>query len=357
MKMIVQNLKYVHEYRDRHGKLRRYLRRPGEKQIALPGELGSPEFMAAYYGAPTSKEKTPQSDDKPRKQTRTVSGSLSAAISAYYADPSFQTLGGGTRKMRRAILERLRERDGMKPFALMHKTAVAKRVLKRKPWAQRNWLKTLRGLMKFGIAHRLRTDDPTVGLEEHLTKAKPGRIHTWSDAEIETYEKRHPIGTKARLAMTLMLYTGQRKSDMVRMGPQHIEGGKLIVRQKKTGMERADEKLEIPVHPELAHVLTETLITDMAFLVTEHGKPFTAAGFGNKMREWCDEAGLPQCSSHGLRKAICRKLAEAGCSAPQIQSISGHKSLSEVQRYIEGVNQVKLAEDALAKLTSLKGTG
>src|SRR5262249_54036778 len=89
---------------------------------------------------------------------------------------------------------------------------------------------------------------------------------------------------------------------------------------------------------------------NLAFLVTEFDKPFTAAGFGNKMREWCDEAELPQCSSHGLRKAICRRLAEAGCTGPQIAAISGHKSLVEVQRYIEQANRAKMAEQAIGKM-------
>ena len=41
---------------------------------------------------------------------------------------------------------------------------------------------------------------------------------------------------------------------------------------------------------------------DLTFLVTEHGQSFTANDFGNKMRQWCDEAGLPECTAHGLRK-------------------------------------------------------
>jgi integrase len=352
MKKIETNLKYVHEFRDRHGKLRRYLRRPGENKIPLPGEPGSPEFMRAYYGAPTAKENPGK--PKPRKPG-VLPGSLNEVISAYYRDSSFTVLSPVTQQMRRAVLEQLRRDDGMKPFALLHEKAIRERIVIRKPFAQRNWLKAFRGLMKFAVAHGLRTDDPTQGLEKHLTQAKGGHHHTWTEAEIEKYEKRHPIGTMARLAMALMLYTGQRKSDTVHMGPRDlgVEPGKIMVRQRKTGMEKADERLLIPVHPQLARVLNETPVGHLCFLVTEYGASFaSAASFGNKMRDWCDQAGLPDCSSHGLRKAMCRRLAQAGCSAPQIAAISGHKTLAEVQRYIEEANRDDLAEDAMAKITA-----
>jgi integrase len=116
-------------------------------------------------------------------------------------------------------------------------------------------------------------------------------------------------------------------------------------------MEKADERLLIPIHPELARVLNETPVGHLCFLITEHGASFSsAASFGNKMRDWCDQAGLPECNSHGLRKAMCRRLAEAGCSAPQIASISGHKTLSEVQRYIEEADRDKMAVDGMGKL-------
>jgi len=88
----------------------------------------------------------------------------------------------------------------------------------------------------------------------------------------------------------------------------------------------------------------------MTFLTTREGKPFTAAGFTNWFRECCNEARLPNgLSAHGLRKAACRRLAEAGCSAPEIMSMSGHRSLREVQRYIAAADQVRMARAAMKK--------
>jgi|SRR5215475_9637214 len=150
---------------------------------------------------------------------------------------------------------------------------------------------------------------------------------------VEACPPSHEVGSKPRLALALLLYTGQRRSDVVSMGRQHIRDGVLQVRQVKTGAE-----LMIPVHAELAKVLGETS-GDMTFLTTQFGKRFTAAGFGNWFHEECNDAGLLHCSAHGLRKAAARRLAEAGCTEHQIAAITGHASLREVARYTKAADQ------------------
>lgn len=87
----------------------------------------------------------------------------------------------------------------------------------------------------------------------------------------------------------------------------------------------------------------------MVFLISELGKPFSRKGFGNKFRQWCDEAGLPHCSEHGLRKAAARRFAEAGCSNQQIKAWTGHTTDSEVSRYTAAADQTLLS-DAAAEL-------
>ena len=196
----------------------------------------------------------------------------------------------------------------------------------------------------FTVANGLREHDPSIGIK--LRCHKSDGIHTWSEAEITQFETEHPIGSKPRLAFGLLLYTAQRRSDVVRMGRQHIRNGAMQVRQDKTGA-----MLEIPIHPELGVILDATPSGHLTLLTTEYGKPFTAAGFGNWFRERCDKAGLPKnCSAHGLRKAACRRLAEAGCTIKQIAAISGHRTLSEVQRYTDAADQARLARDAMRTL-------
>src|SRR6185295_19001843 len=109
---------------------------------------------------------------------------------------------------------------------------------------------------------------------------------TWDESEIAQFETAHPIGSKARLAMALLLYTGQRRGDVVRMGRQHIRDGVLSIRQEKTA-----HLVEIPVHPALATIIAQTPIAgQLTFLTSVTGASFSSAGFGNVFRDWCDEA-------------------------------------------------------------------
>jgi len=177
-------------------------------------------------------------------------------------------------------------------------------------------------------------------------------FHSWSDAEIAQFEKHHPVGSRARLALALLLYTGQRRSDIVRLGRQLLRDCVLTVRQQKTGAE-----LLIPVHPILQAILDDAPKDNMTFLTTQFGKPFTSNGFGNWFRDQCNAAGLPQCSAHGLRKAAARRLAEAGCTAHEIASITGHASLKQVAHYTKAADQGRLASAAMEKVKTRTSSG
>jgi integrase len=132
------------------------------------------------------------------------------------------------------------------------------------------------------------------------------------------------------------------------MGRQHLRNGAVDVRQRKTGT-----ALSIPIHPHLQVVIDATPSDHLTFLVTAGGKPFTGEGFGNWFRKACADAGLPKgCSAHGLRKAACRRLAEAGCTVHQIAAISGHASLKEVARYTREVDQAAMAKSAIKAITT-----
>jgi integrase len=334
-------LKYTHEFVDRTGKLRRYIRPPGRPATPLPGAPGSAEFMSVYHQALVDAAAQPVEIGA----ARTGQGSVSGAIVSYYRDVRFRAMATGTQKMRRAILEQLRNSYGDRQIGGLQRVHIVNLLGSKKPFAARNWLKTLRGLMQYLIASGQRQDDPTAGIK--LPKARAGEIHSWTEAEITQFEAHHAIGTPARLAFTLALYTAQRRGDIVGMGRQHIANGVLALRQQKTG-----RVLEIPLHPRLVEILAATPGDHLTFLVTAAGKPFSAAGLGNQFRDWCNAAGLPQhCSIHGLRKAACRRLAEAGCSEHEIAAISGHLSLSEVQRYTRAASQAKMARAAMATVT------
>jgi integrase len=335
-------LKYVHEFRDRHGKPRYYFRRPGRKQIPLPGLPGSDEFLQAYQAA--------LAGEAPKGEigaSRTMPGTIGAVVAAYFASTAFLDVEEITRAKYRGIAERIRREHGDKPVTLIKRDHIEAMQARKfsTPVAANDWLRMMRVLMQFAVLKRMRADDPTAGIKPFKNTSQG--FHTWDEDEIAIFEKVHPVGSKARLAMALMLYTGCRRGDVVLLGRHNIKHGYLTYTQQKN-RKRKPIPLTIPVHQELRRIIDATPTVGMkTFLVTHFGKPFTIDGFSNWMRHRCDEAGLQQCSSHGLRKAIARRLAEAGMSPHQIMAITGHTTLKEVERYTRAASQKHLAEMAM----------
>jgi len=248
---------------------------------------------------------------------RTTRGSFNALCVSYYRSPEFRGLKPSTQAVRRGIIERFRNEHGEKPLARLGRQHI-KDIIGAKantPEAANNLLKVLRVLLSYAVDAGMIPVNPAIGVKRYRSHGEG--FHTWSEAEITAFEERHPIGSRARLALALLLYTAQRRSDVVRAGWQHIKGAAIAVRQEKT-----DTPLMIPLHPELVQVLAAVPKTNLTFLVNERGAPFTPAGFGNWFRDRCNEASLAKCSAHGLRKAAATRLANAGCSTDQIKAIA-----------------------------------
>src|SRR5262249_11962151 len=278
-----------------------------------------------------------------------------------FASPAFRSLKPRSQYVYRSAIERLCRNvgaDGIaygdKPAASMRREHVVRLVAARsdRPQTATFLIKMLRVLMQHAVEMRLLDDDPTS--EVKLLKVKSDGIHSWTETEIEQFERKYPIGSRERLAFALLLHTGQRRSDVIRMGRQHIEDdGMLRVRQDKTGAE-----LKIPVTPQLAEALAATPSDNLTFLCTHLGHPFSAQGFSYWFKRVCLNAGLAaHCTAHGLRKSAARRLAEAGCTEHEISAITGHASLHEVQRYTRGADQRRLAISAMSKIKSRTSGG
>jgi integrase len=349
-------LQYVNEYRDNRGKLRRYFRRQGFKKVPLLGLPGSEEFMRAYQAA---------LDQIPKDigANRTALGTMGALIVDYFKSDAFnKTLAPETQRMRRNILERFRAEHGGKGVATLESRHVVKLIKDRPPYAQKNWLKTLRGLMLFAIAENYRATDPTAGVRVTKPSVRSKGHMTWGSDQIAAYRNTHALGSMPRLAIELLLNVAARRGDAHTLGLQHIKGGKIEWRPRKTARSTG-KVLSIRILPELRAALDAMPPRNaaLAFLLNDYGKPFaSAAAFGNKFADWCRAAGLKPvlCDdgkvrsyrAHGLRKAACKALAHAGCTGPEIMAVSGHSSLAQVQVYIDDVEADVMAEAAITKL-------
>jgi integrase len=339
-------LKYVQQFVDRHGHPRFYFRRPGFKRVALPGLPGSSEFMNAYAEALAAGEPAP-----PVGLRQIRPGTINALAVSYFNSRDFRKLAPTTQVSYRGFIDRLCEVDGDKPVAgLQRKHIVVMMDRRTQPVAANALLKMLRVLMKHAVDTGFRQDNPARDIS--AIRIKSEGYHSWTEEEIAQFEATHPIGSPERLAFALLLHTGQRRGDVIRMGPQHIRDGFLHVKQSKTG---AEVGIPVTLMPQLQEIIAASPVKHMTFIVSELGKPYTATGFSNWFRKACNKAGLPHCIAHGLRKAAARRFAEAGCTAHEIMAITGHASLKEVERYTKGVNQRRLATVAMEKVRKTIG--
>ena len=327
---------FVKEYTDRHGERRRYFRKPGFKSVPLPGVPGSPEFMEVYNAAMGTPEVP-----KPRF----APGTVAALITDYKSGPAFKNLATSSKKAYCLVLDLFSTKHGHRLVRDMPRDKVAAYVNgigDKRPGMANLTLAVLRRLLAHAVRMGYRAENPVTEIDSY----KLGSRHTWTEAELAAYEKRWPLGTRERLAYALLLYTGQRSSDVVRMRRQDIAGGAITLVQKKTGT-----ALSIPIHHDLIATMKAGPHHITYLIGGVSGRPILSESLSRMDKSAAEEAGLPpRCLPHGLRKAQMRRLAEKGASAKQIASISGHRTLREVERYTVAADQVKMSRDAMNKL-------
>jgi integrase len=341
-------LRYLKIYRDRHGRVRTYLRRPGFKPVALPGLVGSPEFLRAY-GEAVSATAPARAEIA---ATRTRAGTVNAMIVGYLASAEFHKLAATSQGQYRRILEGLRREYGDLGIATLRRKHVVTMLDDRAttPSAARDLLRCLKLIVKYAISIGMRDDDPTAGVRVKQPKSDGFRV--WAESDIAAFEAAYPLGSKPRLALALLLGTAARIADVVRLGRGHVRDGAIHFVQQKTG---------VPVSPPLNEAMVEAINAaapseHVVFLLNEHGRAFTAHAFSKWFVKQCRRAGLPKgLSAHGLRKAACRRLADAQCTVHEIAAVSGHASLREVERYTKAADRIRLARSAVDRLKRTDG--
>lgn len=198
----------------------------------------------------------------------------------------------------------------------------------------------------FDYAIRLRWVALNPAREAELPVAHvTGGFHTWTADEIAQFRDRHPIGSKARLAMEIAFWTGLRRGDVAKLKPGEVMGGRVGTQASKTR-----KQVNMILSPDLQAALEAMPPFGDTLLTTSQGKPFSKAGLGNWFRERCDEAGLPHCSIHGLRKALITIAAEAGATQQELKALGQWSQDAEVTTYAAKANQKLLADSAVRKV-------
>lgn len=361
-------LKNLNKFTDRHGRRRVYLRVPGCKAVELKSEPGSPAFMAEYNAAlaslPVQAVAAAGAKKGQKKAEAPHDRTFARLAREYYATDFKKIPGEGTRKNVSGIIDRFVAQYGNRHAGLMsyHDINKIHSDMAETPAAANNMLTQVSKLMKLAKVLRWRADDPT----EDVKRFETGNHHTWEADEVAAFRKRWAIGTPEYTVFALLHETTQRIGDVAKMKWSDYDAaeGLILVQQKKGRDEKKDRRLWVAVSRPLAEALDawrETLrsgerkVSSVAtggtpIIITQYGLEFSPGGLSSWFADKIEAAGLPErCVAHGLRKSGLVDMAERGATAKEMQAMSGHKNLKELELYTDRANQKKLARAAVRK--------
>lgn len=325
----------------RHGKTVWYFRRPGQKRIRLPGIYGSPEYLAAYAKALVGVAvDTPQTAQK---------GTVAWLVGRYKASGHFASLAPTSQLARDYILKGVCKDAGDKQFAKITRKHIQEAMDRRAktPHGANNFLVAMSVLFKWAMSNDMVETNPCDGVERRKDKIKGH--HPWTLEEVEKFRAYHPIGTKPRLALDLLLFTGLRRSDVITVGRQHVKDGVLSLRTQKN-----KASAHIPIFTELQASIDATPTGDLVFLTNKRGLTFQSGqSFSQWFQRQARNAGLHErCTPHGLRKAGATIAANNGATAHELMAMFTWSRISMAEVYTKEADKARLARGAAERIAN-----
>ena len=336
--------KLKHLRKEKDGRI--YVRRNG-RSVRIAAAPGTDDFLTEYGKALEALGRP-----KPETPGRRNKESFAWLVLRYYhSAPSYKHAATSTREARRRILDAVAAKHGHKLYADLEPRHVQDLLdeVDGGPEAKNSRLKALRSLYDFALAEKLPGVRTNPAKAVAKCKVKSDGFYTATADDVAQFERRHGPGSKARLALRLILYAGgTRRQDLVRLGRQMQHGGRLTYRTGKGD----GEIVSMGIAPELAEELAHVPRDQLTFLVTDYGRPFSVKGFGNRFRKWCDDAGLADCSCHSFRKGAASIAAEKGASEAQLRAMFGWaENSNEPRRYTRAARRKVLADEGMKLLT------
>jgi integrase len=330
---------HLHRETTRHGTTVWYVRVGKGSRIRMHAEFGSPGFDVEYRAAMSGENRT--------SKNGAVAGTLGWLIERYREVGAWTDLSAATRRQRENIFKHVIASAGAQPYTkISTATIVAGRERRATTPAQaRNFLDAMRGLFTWALDAELVKVNPTVGVKNPRRKKGDGFI-PWTEEHVAAYQRRWPIGTRQRVWLDVMLYTGLRRGDAVRLGRQHVRKGVAKLMTEKSGF-------TVPVTLAILPVLAKTLAVgpcgDLTFIAGARGEPLTKESFGNLFRQACKAAGVPG-SAHGVRKLAATTAANNEATVAQLEAIFGWTGGTMASLYTRSADRERLAREAMHKL-------
>jgi integrase len=302
---------YLQRETTRHDKTVWYVRKERRgPRIRLKAEFGSPGFWQEYQDALSGLS---------QRRGKATAGTLAWLFERYRETSAWTDLSLATRRQRENIMRHVLEKAGHQPASKITRAHIVDGRDRRAatPVQSRHYIDTMRGLFDWATEAQHVKTDPTLDVK-YPKQPKTGGFIPWTEDDIAAYERRWPVGTRQRVWLDVLAYTGLRRGDVVRVGRQHVRDGVAYIKTEKT-----DTLVALPILPQLVQTLAAGPCGDLTFIVGKNGKPFTKESFGNEFREACRAAGLRGRSAHGLRKAAATRAAVRGATLAQLNAIFG----------------------------------
>lgn len=333
---------YVSGERNRHDKMVFYFRIGKGQRTRLP-DVNHPEFLARYNDAF-------QANVEGRTK-KAGAGSLRWLIEEYRGSSAYKELSKATRRQRDNIFKHVIDKAGTTAFKDISRSSITNGREDRSetPAQARNFLDAMRGLFRWAMDAGHVKKDPTQGVQ-NPRRPKGAGFAAWTERDVEKYRQKWPRGTKERVWLEVLLYTGLRRGDAVRIGWQHVDRhGFFNIETEKTGTEVYARLL-----PALREILDEGPVGKETWIVGGKGTALTKESFGNVFRVACNDAGVLGKSAHGVRKIGATWAAEDGATTAELEALFGWTGGTMASHYTKTVNRRRLAKTASEKIMRSK---
>jgi integrase len=319
-----------------HGRTVWYVRVGKGPRIRLREPYGTPGFFTAYEAAVRG--------EKPPEAGKFNANTLGWLTERYRDSVAWAELSLATRRQRECILRIICKAAGEEPASHITKKTIEQGIARRKKHAARHFLQTMRGMFEWALAAGHADHDPTAGLK--TIRPETDGHHVWTEEECAIFEARWPLGTRERLAFDVLLYTGLRRGDAVRLGRPHVKNGIATIRTEKHPKNKTGEIVTLPILPPLQASIDAGPCGELTFICGENRRPMKKESFGTWFREVCKLTGVPG-RAHGLRKCGATRAANNGASDAQLEAMFGWKRGSkEAAVYTRRADRARLAKQA-----------
>lgn len=318
-------------------------------RITLTCAPSHPDFHRQYLLARNGIKPDPVEKASDHALPKSIGWLVSLYFEHFEREVKAGTKSAKTLKKRRNLLDRLIKEPDKKMLIPQEKLIAMKDEMADTPCQADAFIEAVAVMYDWAIERKHVTSNPARGIKK--TYAKGAGAKPWKAADVKTFFASHPPGSKAHVAMSVLIWTGCRIEDLTFLGRKHecvIDGVEAI---RWTPRKKGSTEVTIPLLEPLKVATRAPKVVGDTYVLARNGKPFSSGDSMSAMfKRWCTDAGLGHLSAHGVRKGLAEILAELGCSQFQIMAVLGHSEAKTSEVYTKRVERWRLAKDALESI-------